>query len=102
MGTDWGIYFFVFVVAVILFGRIERLGKQVDAVGVLIRAEVARTDAERKQIIADWRLAREEAAKEKRQFWIFWIAVLILGVAIWLLFKHLPIPIFRTWTSGMP
>jgi hypothetical protein len=100
MGTDWGIYFFVFLVAAILFSRIERLAKQIDAVGILIRAEVARTEADRKQIIADWRLARQEAAKEKRHFWIFWIFVVVLGVAIWLFFKYLPISLFKIWPFG--
>jgi hypothetical protein len=72
MGSDWALYVLVFVTAAIVLARLDRLGKQLEAVCALIRADVARTEDDRKEIMDDWKQAKKDSAKETRQFWIFW------------------------------
>jgi hypothetical protein len=43
MGNDWTIYIFVFAIATVLLARMDRLGKQLEAVSAMIRADLART-----------------------------------------------------------
>jgi hypothetical protein len=43
MGHDWGVYIFVFIMAAIVMARLDRLGRQLEAVSVAIRADVALT-----------------------------------------------------------
>jgi hypothetical protein len=87
MGNDWSVYIFVFAMAAIVLARLDRLGKQLEAVSTSIRADVARTKEDRQEILDDWKQSRKEAAKDARQFWIFWG---IVGVAalIWAAVKH--------------
>ena len=44
MGGDWGIYIFGFLMTAIVMIRLNRLGKQIEAVDVSIRADIARTE----------------------------------------------------------
>ena len=44
MGNDRVIYIFVFVIAAVVLARLDRLGKQLEAVCAEIRADVARTE----------------------------------------------------------
>ncbi len=44
---DWGLYGFVLVMTAIVMLRLERLGKQIEAVSVRLRMNVARTEEER-------------------------------------------------------
>jgi hypothetical protein len=74
MGNDWYAFILFFVVAAILM-RLERLWKQIEAVTDLIRADLARTDGDRQELIDSWRKKKDDAAKEGRQFWIFCIVV---------------------------
>jgi hypothetical protein len=87
MGRDWALYVFVFVIAVIVLARLDRLGKQLEAVCALIRADVARTEDGREEIMDNWKQAKKDSAKETRQFWIFWG---IVGAAIltWNILAH--------------
>jgi hypothetical protein len=56
--------------------------------GVLIRADLARTEEDRNDIIAGWRRVQDETPKERRQFWIFWAVMFGLGGIIWAFIKH--------------
>lgn len=87
MGNDWAVYIFVFVIAGIVLARLDRLGKQLEAVCVSIRADLARTEDERDEIIGEWKQSKSEAAKEARQFWIFW-GVVGVAALIWLAVKN--------------
>jgi hypothetical protein len=87
MGRDWALYVFVFVIAAIVLARLDRLGKQLEAVCALIRADVASNEDDRKEIMDDWKQAKKDSTKETRQFWIFWG---IVGAAIlaWNILAH--------------
>jgi hypothetical protein len=71
MGNDWSGYIFVFAMAAIVMVRLDRLGRQIEAVSADIRADVARTEEEREEILGEWKQAQKDAAKDARQFWIF-------------------------------
>jgi hypothetical protein len=87
MGNDWSGYIFVLAMAAIVLARLDRLGRQVEAVSIHIRADISRTAEEREEILSEWKEAQKESAKDARQFWIFWG---IVGVAalIWAAVKH--------------
>jgi hypothetical protein len=78
---------FVLAMAAIVLARLDRLGRQVEAVSIHIRADISRTAEEREEILSEWKEAQKESAKDARQFWIFWG---IVGVAalIWAAVKH--------------
>jgi type VI protein secretion system component VasK len=59
-----------------LMHRLDRLGKQLEAVNAMIRADVARTEEERDEILQEWRENKKQAAKDERQFWVFWFVVI--------------------------
>jgi len=94
MGSDFGIYLLVFVLAAIVISRVDRLGKQLEAVGVSIRADLARTDDDRTEILAEWKQAKEDEAKDRRQFWIFWSLVAVAALFAWAFINHRGL-----WTS---
>jgi hypothetical protein len=87
MGNDWAVYIFVFVIAAIVLARLDRLGKQLEAVCAEIRADVARTEDDRTEILTEWKQAQKDAAKDTKQFWILWG---IVGAAIlaWNILTH--------------
>jgi hypothetical protein len=87
MGSDWSIYGFVFVMAAILMVRLDRLGKQLEAIGVSIRADFARTEEERSEIINDWKEGKKQATRDAWLFWIFWSVVGAVGL-IWTVVAH--------------
>jgi hypothetical protein len=87
MGNDWAVYVFVFVMAAVVMARLDRLGNQLEAVCVSIRADVARTKEDRDEILSEWKETQKAAAKDKRQFWIFW-GVVAAAAVIWALITH--------------
>jgi hypothetical protein len=87
MSNDWSVYIFVFVIAGIVLLRLDRLGKQIEAVCVTIRIDVARTEDERDEILSEWKQSKKDAAKEAWQFWIFW-GVVGAAALVWAAVKH--------------
>jgi hypothetical protein len=87
MSNDWSVYIFVFVMAAILMARLDRLGKQLEAVHASIRMDVARTEDERDEIMSEWKQTTKDATKEARQFWIFW-GVVGAAALVWAAIKH--------------
>ncbi len=83
----WVISTFIFVMAMLIVARLDRLGKQLEAVSALIRSDVARTPEERDDIMREWRENKKQEAKAARQFWTFWS---IVGAAAlgWYAFTH--------------
>ena len=67
--------------------RLDRLGKQLEAVSTLIRSEVARTPEERDDVTREWRENKKQEAKAARQFWVFW-SIVGAGVLGWYAFTH--------------
>jgi hypothetical protein len=76
--------------AFMVLARLDRLAKQLEAVNADIKAELAPNELRAREILSEWREARQEAAKEARQFWIFWgiVAVLVVG---WTIMRHYPV-----------
>ena len=52
--------------------RLERLGKQIEAVMASIISECAPTQEQRDEAMRDWSENRKEERKAARQFWMFW------------------------------
>jgi hypothetical protein len=63
-------------VASMLMLRLDRLGKQLEAVSAMIRADLARTEEERSEVLQEWKETKKQAAKDERQFWLFWFVVI--------------------------
>jgi hypothetical protein len=63
----------VFVAAVMIMSRFDRLGWQLEAVCVMIRADLPVND--RDEIMREWKESKKQAAKEAQHFWLFWGAV---------------------------
>jgi hypothetical protein len=87
MSNDWSVYIFVFALAAIVMARLDRLGNQLEAVCTSIRADVARTDDERDEILSEWKQSKKDAAKESRQFWIVW-GVVGAAALVWAAVKQ--------------
>jgi hypothetical protein len=66
----------IIVVAAVLMFRLDRLGKQLEAVSAMIRADLTRTEEERGEILQEWKETKKQAAKDERQFWLFWFVVI--------------------------
>ena len=83
----WIIVTIVFVTGAMTLMRLDRLGKQLEAVSSFIRSDLARSENERDEILREWKENKQQAAKDARQFWIFWS---IVGAAAlgWYVFSH--------------
>jgi hypothetical protein len=62
-------------VATMLMFRLDRLGKQLEAVSAMVRADLAHTEEERSEVLQEWKETKKQAAKDERQFWLFWFVV---------------------------
>jgi hypothetical protein len=81
LGAEWFTPTTVLIViaVVLIRARLERLGKQIEAVKVSIISECAPTQEQRNDVVRDWQQNRKEERKAARQFWIFWG---IIGAAL--------------------
>jgi hypothetical protein len=66
----WFIFLAVVMYA-ILMTRLDRLGKQIEATGALIRHDIAPTEERRDDILKEWRQMQQQANEDARRFWIF-------------------------------
>jgi hypothetical protein len=60
----------VFVATAIIMTRLDRIGRQLEAVCMMIRADLPIND--RDEIMREWKENRAQEKKGARQFWIFW------------------------------
>jgi hypothetical protein len=63
----------IFIVTTMIMSRLDRLGRQLEAVCVMIRADLPVND--RDEIRSEWRESKKQAEKDARHFWILWGAV---------------------------
>ena len=42
----------------------------------MVRADLARTEEERSEVLQEWKETKKQAAKDERQFWLFWFVVI--------------------------
>jgi hypothetical protein len=66
----WFIFMAVVMYA-ILMTRLDRLGKQIEATGALIRYDIAPTEERRDDILKQWKQMQQQAKTDARRSWIF-------------------------------
>jgi hypothetical protein len=85
---SWTLFALVAVPVFIVMMRLDRLGKQIEAVCHLIQLEIAENNPDRKhQLLSDSRQEHEQTKKDTRQFWMFWgglVAFVLVGGVFWL------------------
>jgi type VI protein secretion system component VasF len=75
---DWTV---IFCVAALIMWRLDRLGKQIEAVRDYLLVELGNAETKSEALRSrDWEKA--ERKKERRQFWMLW-GVATLAAAIW-------------------
>jgi len=80
-GQDWAPYIIIFGVATLVLWRLDRLGKQLEAVRDHLLVELGNEETASETLRSrEWE--KRERKKERRQFWIFW-GVVLLAVVIW-------------------
>jgi hypothetical protein len=72
----------VFVAAGVIMHRLDRIGRQLEAVCTMIRADLPRNEGERDEILQEWRDNRKQEAKDSRNAWIFW-GVIGAAALVW-------------------
>jgi hypothetical protein len=77
------------VVSVLIMARLDRLGRQLEAVSAIIRSDLARTEEERDEVWREWKDNKQQAARDARRFWAFWgiVGAAALG---WYVLTHYP------------
>ena len=86
MINNWEVFILVAGVLLIVMVRLDRLGKQLEAVCHYIIYELT-PDNDRKRELMDLRRETlKEEAKEKRQFWLFWGIIGALAL-IWAIYS---------------
>lgn len=81
--TDSWLAFFVFGLACVLWWRMDRLGRQLEAETASIRAELAPNDDRKREILAEWIESQKGAAKERLYFWLACALVGTAAIAGW-------------------
>jgi len=80
MSNDWIVYGLGASVFLLMW-RLDRLGKQLEAVCANIKSELVPSEDRRREILSEWKAEKDEAAKETRWQWIWGgiIGALLLG-----------------------
>ena len=79
MSNDWTIYAVIGAVFLLMF-RLDRLGRQLEAVCANIKSELAPSEDRRREIFSEWKQEKDEAAKDARKQWIIWGIIGALAV----------------------
>ena len=82
----WFIFMAVLLYA-ILMTRLDRLGKQIEATGAMIRHDIAPTEEGREDILKQWNELQQQASKDARRSWVFSACAGAAGL-VWYLFIH--------------
>jgi hypothetical protein len=89
MDKQWTIYLLIAIAGgvVLVMARLDRLGKQLEAVLASIRYDLELDPDRKKEIMREWKESEKQQAKDARVFWISW-AVIGSAVALgWALFS---------------
>jgi hypothetical protein len=91
MATEGGLLLIVvFGFALLIMRRLDRLGKQIEAVCQVVQLEVAQAlhnEDREDELRTEWRELRDGEAKARRQFWWFWGVIGAIAIAWFLLSK---------------
>jgi hypothetical protein len=80
-------------VAIVILGlvfvtwRLDRLGKQLEAVCTNIKVELTPDDDRKRELIKEWKENTGRQSKDARQSFIFW-ALVIGGAMAWWFIRH--------------
>ena len=69
--TDWTIYVVIGAAFMILW-RLDRLGKQLEAICANIKEELTPDEDRKHEILSEWMESKKQQTKDNLQFWIFW------------------------------
>ena len=78
---DWTPYVVVMLLAGLIVWRLDRLGKQIEAVRDHLLVELGNEET-RTEVLQDREWEKKERRKERRQFWVFW-GVVGLAAIVW-------------------
>ena len=67
----WMIFVSFSVLAAMIMARLDRLGKQLEAV-TRSSGPIWRAPEEHDEVLREWKDNKQQAAKDVRQFWAFW------------------------------
>ena len=89
MDKDWTIFLLVMIASgvVLVAARLDRLGKQLEAVMRNILFELEQDPDRKKEIHRKWTESKNQQAKDARVFWISWAAIGALALG-WALFSR--------------
>jgi hypothetical protein len=80
-GQDWPPYVIVLLLAGLIMWRLDRLGKQLEAVRDHLLIELG-SEETRSEVLQEREWEKKERRKERRQFWAFW-GIVGLAAIIW-------------------
>ena len=90
MDKNWTIYLLVVIASgvVLVLARLDRLGKQLEAVMTNILHELERDPERKKEIHREWTESKNQQAKDARVFWLSWAVLGGASALGWALFSR--------------
>jgi hypothetical protein len=85
MGDD--IVYVIFGATLVILWRLDRLGKQLEAVMHNILIDLAPTPEKADQFQNEWKETKSQYKKDQRQFFIFW-GIVIAAIFVWWFLRH--------------
>jgi hypothetical protein len=80
---EWAPYLAIYIAVAVVLGRLDRLGRQLEAVSSVIRSDLATTAERKAELLSNWRDGQQEATKEARQSWVFWGVMGGVALLVW-------------------
>ena len=78
-GQDWAPYVVIFLGVALVIWRLDRLGKQIEAVRDNLLLELGNAETQ-SEVLREREWEKKERMKEARQFWIFWAIASLAGI----------------------
>jgi hypothetical protein len=79
----------IFGATALILWRLDRLGKQLEAVCNIIKIDLAPTSERADEFSSEWKETRLQYKKDQRQFFIFW-GIVVAVFFIWWFLRHSP------------
>ena len=81
------IVYVIFGATVLILWRLDRLGRQLEAVCGNIKINLATTQERSDFFLNEWKENRHQDNKDQRQFFIFW-GIVIAAIFVWWFLRH--------------
>lgn len=77
MDKNWTIYLLIAIAGgvILVMARLDRLGKQLEAVSASIKYDLEPDPDRKKEIFREWKESEKQQAKDARVFWISWAVI---------------------------